>query len=470
MNSPGRVSSRFFVRASASAITTTTIACALAVAACESQRREPVPVSNAPSQAHDAAAVVADEQAPSEDAQPPADAATPAAAVAPLPSRREVAHLVDASNQLGFDLWAKRPAARGNLALSPVSISLALTMVAGGARGATAAQLERVLHVRDDATRSGEAWGRISAGLQSADRPGELAIANRLFGERTYPLEPAFVAQTERAFGAPLEPIDLLGDAEAARARINAWVAERTRDRITQLLPPGSLPATARLVAVNAIYFLGEWANRFWVTRTKDAPFFVDGRTARPVPTMHGTMTLRHAKVGGVTIIELPHVGDATSMVLALPARKDGLAAVERSLSARTLTSWLGALASREVELALPRFTVRAPIELTADLRALGARAAFDPVAADFTGIAKPPRPDDRLWLGAVYHQAFVQVDERGTEAAAATAVMARTVGGRPPPPLVVDVDHPFLFFVVDRSLGLVLFMGRVTDPADAGT
>lgn len=441
-----------------SAFTKITIACALAAAGCENQRREPVPVSNAPVQPHDAIA------------QTPADAAAPATAVAPLPSRREVAHLVDASNQLGFDLWAKRPAARGNLALSPVSISLALTMVADGARGTTAAQLHRVLHVRDDATHSGEGWARISAGLQSPDRRGELAIANRLFGERTYPLEPAFVEHTERAFGASLEPIDFLGDAEAARARINAWVAERTRDRIAQLLPARSLSTTTRLVAVNAIYFLGEWANRFWTTRTKDATFFVDGRAARQVPTMHGTMTLRHANVGGVTLVELPHAGEATSMVLALPARKDGLAAVERSLSARTFATWLGALAPRELALALPRFTVRAPIELTADLRALGARAAFDPEAADFTGIAKPARPEDRLSLSAVYHQAFVQVDERGTEAAAATAVVARSLGGMPPAPLVVDVDHPFLFFVVDRSLGLVLFMGRVTDPGDAGT
>jgi serpin B len=377
--------------------------------------------------------------------------------------------LASGSNTFGFELWARvaAAAANHNLAMSPASMSIALAMTYGGAKAETAAQLARVLHFASEPGAVMTAWGGLARALTAPERPILLRIANRLFGDDAYTFEQPYLDQTRAAFGAPLEPIAFRSAPEPARARINRWVEDQTERRIEGLLPAGSINATTRLVLVNAIYFLGLWEQPFQPRRTRDAPFHTAASRVKQVPTMTQVGTFRYARLGGVTLVELPYKRGSASLLVALPDKRDGLAETERSLSNATFTSWRRALAAEEVSISLPRFEVApgAPLALAKDLAALGMPVAFDRERADFTGIADPRDPAERLCISEVIHKAFVKVDEQGTEAAAATAVV---MVGRAAPRrelIMLEVDHPFLWFIVDHDSGLVLFMGRVTEP-----
>jgi serpin B len=292
-------------------------------------------------------------------------------------------------------------------------------------------------------------------------------IANRLFGERSYRFEPSYLEATKAAFGAALEPLDFRGAFEPARGVINGWVEAQTEKRILNLVPPGGLTADTRLVLVNAIYFLGDWAQPFTKEATRPAPFHLSSSAKTDVPTMHQTESFGWMRGEGFQALELPYREGAFSMLVLLPDAVDGLATLENELSAESLARIVGALARTRVALALPKFEVNpaASIPLSRLLQGLGMERAFDRERADFTGIANPPDPRERLFIGEAFHKAFVKTDEKGTEAAAATAVaMARAsaIQGQPVP---FKADHPFLFLIRDRASGLVLFMGRVADP-----
>jgi serpin B len=379
------------------------------------------------------------------------------------------ARLARSSNAFGLDLYQRLRARGGNLAVSPASVTTALAMAWGGARGPTAGEMQRVLRFEDPPAATMESAGRLVAALTDPGRPLTVRIANRLFGEQHYRFEPAYLAATRGAFGAALEPLDFRTATEPARARINGWVERETERRITSLVPPGGIDAETRLVLVNAIYFLGDWAEPFRREATRPAPFFAAGTTRKDVPTMHQRGFLRFAERDGLKALELPYKGGRLSMLVVLPDRVDGLPALEASLGPRTLEPLVGSLAPQAVDVALPVFEVNPPgsLSLGDALVAMGMALAFDRDRADFTGIASPPDPRDRLHIGAVFHKAFVRVDEKGTEAAAATAVtMPRASAAPPAKPAVFRADHPFLFFLRDHATGLVLFMGRVADPS----
>ena len=387
----------------------------------------------------------------------------------PAPMKRltaaEAVALSTANNQFAVDLWHRVDAAPGNLAISPASITTALAMVWGGARGDTAAQMRAVLHFDADAGEIASRWGRLSQALQDPDRQIAVRIANRLFGEAGYPFERAFLDDTRSAFGAAFEPVAFSSKPDAVRARINDWVEQRTEHRIKDLLAPGVVTQDTRLVLVNAIYFLADWANPFRKDATVDRDFVV-GASRKRVKMMRSVASYRYAKSDGVTVLELPYKGNGTSMLVLLPDRADGLADLERTLDASRLTAWTAALTPGEVNVSLPRFTIdSAPLALAEHLAALGMPAAFDPRKADFTGIAAPSNADERLSISSVVHKAFVRVDEQGTEAAAATAALIGTTSARPAP-IPFTADHPFLFAIVDSESSLVLFLGRVTDPS----
>lgn len=377
------------------------------------------------------------------------------------------AALAKGSNTFGFDLWSRVRKEPGNLSISPASISIALAMTWGGAKGGTAAEMKQALRLGVDAGAAMAGWGQLAAALQDKSRSLVLRIANRLFGEQSYKLEAPYLEQTRAAFGAPLEALDFAKAPEPARAHINKWVADQTEQRIKDLLPPRSIVADTRLVLVNAIYFLADWREPFEKHATREQPFTVAPGKTRPAKLMVRRGSYRMAKVDGVSVLELPYAGDDTAMLVVLPDRVDGLGDVEQALDADKLATWTQALGQQEVLVWLPRFTIDPPaaLELSKSLKALGMAQAFDAERADFTGIANPPKPADRLYIGAVFHKAFVKVDEKGTEAAAATAVAPRLGGGMPRPVPEFKADHPFLFFIVDRASGLLLFMGRVTDP-----
>lgn len=377
-----------------------------------------------------------------------------------------IAQLARSSNEFGFDLYQRLRWEPGNFVISPSSITTALTMTWGGAKGEAEAQLRRVLHLEGPANEVMNTSGELARSLQEPSRPIVLRIANQLFSEKTYPLVPAFVEKTRQVFGAPVEPLDFIGRPEQARIHINQWVEDKTEHRIKDLIPPAAIDPDTRLVLVNAIYFLGNWADPFIAERTRPAPFHLTASETKDVPTMNRTGRFRIAHAAGIAALEIPYKGGQLSMTLLVPDEIDGLAAVESTLDAKKLDALTSALQEKSASVSLPRFEVN-PAEsmsLGTDLAALGMPAAFDSKRADFTGLANPPDPNDRVFISHVFHKGFVRVDEKGTEAAAATAVLMAL--GLTSDEYQLKVDRPFLFLIRDNSSGLVLFLGRVTDPS----
>jgi serpin B len=387
----------------------------------------------------------------------------------PRPPAGSLAKLARSSNAFGFDLYQRLRTEPGNLVLSPASITTVLTMAWGGAGGETAAQMRKMLHLEGTPDEVMATAGQLARSLQVPGRPVVFRIANELFSEATYPLVPAYLKKTSAAFGAAVEPLDFKGNPERARVHINQWVEGKTANRIQNLIPPGGVGPDSRLVLVNAIYFLGEWAEMFGRAATRPAPFHVTAATMKDVPTMNNTREVSIGHQDGVTALALPYKGGAMSMMLLVPDAVEGLAAVEDRLDSKMIDRLNSALKQEWVGLSLPLFEVNPAggLALAETLEALGMRLAFDPRLADFTGIAKPARPTERLVIGNVFHKGFVKVDEQGTEAAAATEMSIPT-GARAEDtlPRQLRVDRPFLFLIRDDASGLVLFLGRVSDPS----
>jgi len=399
------------------------------------------------------------EQPPVE--QPPVDDGT-----GPAADSEDVRAALASANQLGFDLYARLRATPGNLVMSPASVHVALSMTYAGARGETASQMASVLHVGPAVDDLDAAYG---AALRSwnARSPATLRVANRIFADRSVPVEESFVTLTQRRYGAPMERLDFSSAPDPSRLTINQWVEQHTEERIPNLLPEGSISPLTRMVLANAIYFKGTWQTQFAPSDTLPRPFQVDGRAEVDVPAM--TLRGRFAWANhpdGVRVLELPYAGGDLSMVFVLPAERTGaaaLAAVEAQLSQASLARWRSALQEAEVQVQIPRFRLSPPtVRLSDHLEALGMPLAFD-AQADFRGIATLPTG---LYISEVFHKAFIEVNEEGTEAAAATAVvmMTRSARPRPEPPRFI-ADHPFLFLLMDRQTGAVLFLGRVSDP-----
>lgn len=385
------------------------------------------------------------------------------------PAVKEPAAFAKGSNAFGVELYRRLKAGAGNRAFSPASVSTALAMAWGGARGETAREMQRVLRLPGPPIEAMRESGRLLAELQGGERGVTFRIANRLFGERSYRFEPSYLEATRAAYGAPLEPLDFKRGFEAARVFINGWVEAQTEKRIPDLVPPGGLDADTRLVLVNAIYFLGDWAKPFGREATRPAPFHTSPSAKTDVPTMHQTETFGWTRGDRFQALNLAYEGGGFAMLVLLPDAVDGLAALEDGLTADALDRIVSALVPTRVAVALPKFEVdpARAASLSPLLRDLGLSAAFDRDRADFTGIADPPDPRDRLFIGEVFHKAFVKTDEKGTEAAAATAVPMMRIGSAMPSRLVPFVaDHPFLFVIRDNASGLVLFMGRVSDPS----
>jgi serpin B len=383
--------------------------------------------------------------------------------------RRGPPALVSASNRFGFELQAELARAPGNLVFSPASIATALAMTWLGAAGTTRDEMGEVLHLGDEADAVAREAGELAATISDPRRAVTIAMANRLFGARRYVFEPPFLEEVARIFGAPLEPLDFASDPDAARAHINRWVEEATRGCIRDLLGPGAFSRETRLALVNAVYFLGTWQDPFEVRDTMPRPFHIGGGTPAPVPTMTKTSTYRTARDGAAQIVELRYAGSA-ALVIAMPDAPDGLSALEAGLDDQRFARWIAALKDERVVLSLPRIELRpaGARSLGAPLAALGMKVPFDPARADFTRMANPPDPADRVVLSQVFHKAFVRMDEKGTEAAAATAI-AMPTGGPPKPPRALAIDRPYLFFIVDHRTSWVLFAGRVVDPTHAG-
>lgn len=394
--------------------------------------------------------------------KPVAEAGTPTEPGDPAP-------LADASNALAFDLYKTQRAETGNLAFSPASISLAFAMTYAGANGPTATEMKKVLHLPDDAALEASAAGLI-ASWNSAKADYELKVVNRLFGQADYKFEQPFLDVTKNTYQAPLESLDFKKDAEAQRAYINNWVLEQTEKRIANLLPKNSITGDTRLVLTNAVYFLGKWKSAFEKESTQDRPFFANGKDKADVPTMQQTGQFGYASTPDVKLLRMPYQGDDLSMTIVLPNAKNGLSKIEESLNLATYQGWSEQLGTQnqKVKVLLPSFEIAdAALPLADALKTLGMTKAFDQGAADFTKMANPENGAEQLYISGAFHKAFVKVDESGTEAAAATAVVMSVKGvARPEPtPPTFLADHPFLFTIEDSRSGAILFVGRVVDP-----
>jgi serpin B len=369
--------------------------------------------------------------------------------------------VVQGNNQFAIDIYARLRQQPGNLFLSPYSLSTALAMTYAGARGETTEQMVKVLHFDITPDRLHPAFEALIRQVNGGKgRSYRLSVANALWGQEGDPFLPEFLRLLADRYGAGLRRVDFRST-EQARRTINAWVEEQTGGKIKDLLKPPDLGRDTSLVLTNAIYFKGDWASPFPKGATRDETFTVTGDEQVPVPMMHRAGHFNYLDSGGFQALELPYAGDALSIVVLLPKRVDGLTEFEGGLSAKGLADWLAGLRPRRVDVALPRFRIEARFELKRVLSAMGMPVAFGG-DADFSGI----NGKRDLFISAVIHQAFVDGNEEGTEAAAATAVvMGRAAAARPEPIVSFRADHPFVFLIRDICTESILFLGRVTSP-----
>jgi len=391
-----------------------------------------------------------------------------------------------AVNQLGLDLLPRAGASTDNVLLSPYSIQVALAMTYAGADGATKAEMSRVLHFPSDDATLHASFAALAQALadgvaqqhqrnEQVRKYGgqgddiELRVANRLFGQRGYEFRAPFLDVLKTTYAAPLEALDFRRDPENARRHINGWVETQTAKKIVDLIPSGGLTEYTRIVLTNALYFKAPWDRPFERLATAELPFHVRGGAPQDIPTMRNQFSLPYAKYRGFIAIALPYAGHDLQFLILLPEAPDGLAALEKELTPELLAG-CATMKSQLVTLELPKFKLRPPtLSLGQTLQALGLKTAFDRPrgSANFERMA-PRKPDDYLFIGEVFHKTFLALDEEGTEAAAATAVAVVAgmgIPSTPPQPIVVKVDHPFLFAIQHCGSGACLFLGRVTDP-----
>ncbi|MFP5228244.1 MAG: serpin family protein [Acidobacteriota bacterium] len=371
------------------------------------------------------------------------------------------------NHAFAVDLYGRLRAQPGNLFFSPESLSTAFAMADAGARGQTAAQMARVFHFTLPPERLHPAMGALLAGM-NAPHPGyELRVADALWAEQDARFLPEYLNLMQDDYGAGLHRVDFKGQPEAVRGTINAWVERETNHRITNLIAPGVLTPLTRLVLTNAIYFKGTWRSPFDKAATQDGVFHLSRSQTATVPLMHRTGSgYRYYEGATFQELEMPYQAGAGSnelaMVVLLPKEKDGLTKLEQQFTPDAAQKWLGQLAPvSRVILTLPRFRMTQQFELSSTLAAMGMPQAFSR-QADFSGMTGKPE----FRISAAIHKAYIDVNEEGTEAAAATAIGMRATAMRvEPEPVVFEADHPFLFMIRDRKTGAILFLGRVVDP-----
>jgi serpin B len=385
----------------------------------------------------------------------------------PARSEARMRTLVKDNTAFAADIYRKLSTDGGNLILSPYSISTAFAMTYAGAGGRTADQMAEVLRFSLDGDTLHGAMARLNDRVAAIDGGEEitLTVANSLWPQAKYPFRESYLSTIRRHYDAAITPLNYATDPEAAREKINGWVVDRTAGKIENLIPPGVLTPLTRLVLVNAIYFKGLWASPFSEERTSPLPFHLpDGETVR-VPTMFQTGEFRHGGDESVEVLELPYEGFDLSMVILLPRDPPNrnLTDLAGKLTPTMIDRLTRGLIRTEVRVFLPRFKITSRFRLDEALKSMGMADAFSDERANFAGM---DGRQDWLYIGAALHKAFVEVNEAGTEAAAATGVVM-LARGLPQTPVTFRADRPFLFFIRDNETGSILFMGQVVDPRD---
>jgi serpin B len=401
----------------------------------------------------------------------------------------DVSVATTATNELGLNLYRRLATGDENLCLSPYAIANVLAMTLAGADGQTRTEMGRVLRapeheeiihssfaaLRQDLAALVEESVKRTADMKKngfSEDPITVAVAGRLFAQTGFDFRDQFLTLAKEQYNAPLDSVDYVKGAPAATDRINAWVAQQTRDRIRDLVPAGALTPDTRLVLVNAIYLKAPWSSPFSHEKTQARPFRARGTEKVNVPMMFAPeQSLGYAKRDGYTAVSVSYSGSGLQFLIFLPDDAKGLHVLEKKISATILTTAVK-LKRREVDLYLPKFKFDPPvIDLGATLQEIGMRTAFNQPtgSANFERIA-PRKQNEYLFLSDVFHKTFVAVDELGTEAAAADALpvtvySASLIGNKKPKPIVVKVDRPFLYAIQHVPSGACLFLGRVTDP-----
>lgn len=373
--------------------------------------------------------------------------------------------LVQGNSAFAFDLYQKLCTFEGNIFFSPYSISTALAMTYAGACGNTEKQIAEVLRFSLSQKNLHSAFTELELRLNKLQKAGNvrLSVANSLWPQQDYKFLDEYLSLVKKHYGVSITPVDYKQACEAARKMINKWVEDKTEDKIKDLIQPGILDALTRLVLVNAIYFKGNWESQFKADQTKNAHFYVSPEKYVQTPMMTQKQEFGYAELESLQIVQLPYAGNELSMLVLLPKETDGIKRLEAGLSIENLKRWKSRLAQREVLVFLPKFKMASMFRMDNTLVSMGMVDAFSNTKANFAGMDGRP---DWLYIGAVIHKAFVDVNEEGTEAAAATAVVMKA-GGMPTPPTTFRADHPFIFLIQENRTGSILFFGRLTNPKE---
>ncbi len=390
---------------------------------------------------------------------------------APDVPEEDITVLTDGNLAFALDLYHQVKAKDENLFYSPYSISVALAMTYAGARGETAQQMAETLHYDLPQEKLHPAFNALDQILASRGEeelpedsgdPFQLSIANALWGQKDYHFEQAFLDTVAENYGAGLRLLNFLEKAEEARQTINQWVYEKTEGKIEDLIPKGGVGAATRLVLTNAIYFNASWLEKFPQDRTEDGPFHtLEGETVTvPMMSYASPQNFRYQDGSNYQVVELPYVGHKVSMLVIVPD-EGAFGSFEEGLSLEKMQEILGNLEGQAVSLTFPKYEFESELSLARILAEMGMPAAMSG-EADFSGMTG----SKDLFISDVFHKAFVSVDEEGTEAAAATAVVM-TESAMPASPVELTVDRPFFFLIRDNETGAVLFFGRVLNPAE---
>jgi serpin B len=362
-----------------------------------------------------------------------------------------------------LDLYNQLKMTDGNLFFSPFSIFTALAMTWAGARENTAVQMAETLHFTEKPAQFHRAIGDLISQLNAVQKETdvELSIANAIWAQKGYQFLDEFFRIVQQSYQADLKQVDFSSAAESARQAINAWVGQQTNEKIKDLLPPKVLNALTRLVLVNAIYFKGFWDNQFKSRDTREMEFWLLTEVAVKVPMMHQEHQFGYWENDWLQIMEMPYKEESLSLIVLLPKEKTGITDLEQKLKFENMMAWQSRLRKRKVIVFFPKFKIESQFSLAQTLALMGMPDAFDPELADFSAMVG----QKELYISAVIHKAFLEVNEEGSEAAAATGVVVGVTSIAPSPP-IFKADHPFVFFIRDNKSQSILFLGRVLNPA----
>lgn len=387
---------------------------------------------------------------------------TPALEPTPEPITNDV---IDANNEFAFDLYSEFKSDIGNIFFSPYSISTALAMTYEGAKGETANEMRAVLHIPEDPSIRMYAFSMIYNEINRADKKYKLSTANALWAQKDYLFLDEYTNNVETYYGGKVTNLDFVTETEKSRQIINTWVEGQTNDKIKDLIPQGVVNALTRLVLTNAIYFKGTWAMQFDEKNTVDEDFTTSSGQTSKVPMMRLTgddAKYNYAETSEAQILEMPYDGNDLSMLILLP-NENNLNVLEESLNSEKISEFKSALRETRVDVYIPKFKFETKYFMVETLKNMGMPTAFT-YAADFSGMDGTKN----LYIADVIHQAFVEVNEEGTEAAAATAVVMQDEADSIEPKIpIFRADHPFLFIIQQKKTGNILFLGRVSDPSN---